>query len=200
MTYVRPALVLIALFTVLTGLAYPLAITGLAAVLFPHQAAGSLVVAGGKVVGSSLIGQSFTSDKYLWPRPSATSGPDPSDPSKTVEAPYNASASTGSNLGPTSAKLAERLAGDVERLRRSGVSGPIPGDAATASGSGLDPHVSPAFALAQVGRIAAARGRTEAEIRTVVERMTEGREGGIFGEPRVNVLAVNLALDGIAAK
>jgi len=200
MIHLRPALVFVALFTILTGIAYPLAVTGLAGIVLPRQAAGSLVVVGDKVVGSALIGQSFTSDRYLWPRPSATSGPDPADPAKSVDAPYNAAASTGSNLGPTSARLAERLTADVDRLRRAGIEGVVPADAVTTSASGLDPHVSPDFALAQVPRIAAARGRPAAEIRTIVESRIERREAGVFGEPRVNVLAVNLALDGTAVR
>lgn len=196
MSHLRPALVLLLLFSALTGIVYPLAVAGLGQALFPLSAAGSLVAGPkGGTAGSALIGQPFSSDAYLWPRPSATSGPDPQDPEKSVPAPYNASGSSGSNLGPTSKALAERLAADVARLRAKGLAGPIPGDAVTSSASGLDPHVSPDYALAQVPRIAAARGAPEAELRRMVESLVEGRELGIFGEPRVNVLAVNLALD-----
>ncbi|WP_457093660.1 potassium-transporting ATPase subunit KdpC [Microvirga sp. P5_D2] len=200
MSHLRPALVLLVLFTALTGLAYPFAVTGLGQLLFPAQANGSLIVQDDRVVGSELIGQAFTSDRYLWPRPSATSAPDPTDPTKTVDAPYNASASTGSNLGPTSAKLADRLAASSETWRKAGLAQPIPGDAVTTSGSGLDPHVSPAFALAQVPRIAAARNLPEEQVWYVIEIATEGRTFGIFGEPRVNVLLVNRALDGLGSQ
>jgi K+-transporting ATPase ATPase C chain len=196
MSLFRPALVLLVLFSALTGIIYPLAVTGIAGAVWPSRATGSLVVSpSGSVTGSSLVGQAFTSDAYLWPRPSATSGPDPQDPSRSVAAPYNASNSSGSNLGPTSKALADRLAADVARLREKGIAGPVPGDAVTASASGLDPHVSPDFALAQAARIAAARGAAEPDVRGLIAGHVEGRELGIFGEPRVNVLAVNLALD-----
>jgi K+-transporting ATPase ATPase C chain len=151
---------------------------------FPAQANGSLIRNGETIIGSSLIGQNFAGDRYFWPRPSVT-----------ADAPYNAAASTGSNLGPTSANLAERVKTDVERLAAAGVAGPVPGDGATASGSGLDPDISPEFAKAQVSRIAAARGLPQAEIDALVDRFTEGRLLGIVGEPRVNVLRLNLALD-----
>lgn len=199
MSHLRPALVLLMLFTALTGLAYPSAVTGIAQALFPAQANGSLVERGGGVIGSDLIGQAFTFDRYLWPRPSATGAPDPDDPSETVEAPYNAAASTGSNLGPTSRKLADRLAASSEAWREAGLARPIPGDAVTASGSGLDPHISPAFAQAQVARIARARNMSEARVRQVIEAATEGRTLGLFGEPRVNVLRVNQALDRLGS-
>ena len=189
----RPAIVLLVLLTALTGLAYPLAITGLAGAIAPTQAAGSLVVRDGEVVGSALIGQSFTADRYVHGRPSATTAADPTDATKTVDAPYNAAASTGSNLGPSSRALKDAIAARVEALGLE----PAPADLVTASGSGLDPHVSPAGALAQVGRIAAARGLPEAEVRALVERSIEPREWLFFGEPRVNVLALNLALDGL---
>jgi len=195
MSHLRPALVLLVLFTALTGLAYPFAVMGIAQLVFPAQANGSLVVQDGRIVGSDLIGQAFTSDRYLWPRPSATSAADPTDPAKTVDAPYNAAASTGSNLGPTSSKLADGLTASSEAWRKAGLAQPIPGDAVTTSGSGLDPHISPAFALAQAPRIAAARNVPEGQVRQVIEAATEGRTFGIFGESRVNVLRVNQALD-----
>ncbi|HWJ76146.1 MAG TPA: potassium-transporting ATPase subunit KdpC [Kaistia sp.] len=181
---IRPALVLTALFTVLLGLAYPLAITGIAGLAFPGEARGSLIEHDGKVVGSALIGQSFVSDRYFWPRPSAT-GPDP----------YNADASSGSNLGPTSAKLKDTVAANIAKLRASGVTGSVPADAATASGSGLDPDISPEFAYAQAKRIAAARGLSEKDVLDLIAEVHEGRLMGFIGEPRVNVLKLNLALD-----
>ncbi|NIX78252.1 potassium-transporting ATPase subunit KdpC [Microvirga terricola] len=197
MSHLRPALVLVVLFTIVTGLAYPLAVTGIGQSLFPAEANGSLVTVNGRVVGSDLIGQNFTSDRYLWPRPSATTAPDPQDPSKAIDAPYNAAASGGSNLGPTSQKLAERLTASAEGWRAAKMPQPIPGDAITTSGSGLDPDVSPAYALAQVPRIAAARDVPEAAVRHVIDRLVEGRTFGFLGEPRVNVLKANQALDEI---
>ena len=181
--YLRPAVVLTVAFTLLTGIAYPLAITAIAQTAFSSQAEGSMIRNGDAIVGSALIGQSFTSDKYFWPRPSSAGQG------------YDASASSGSNLGPTSAKLVERTSSEIERLRASGLNGQVPADAATASGSGLDPHISPEFAKAQVARIARARGLPEAEISANLDRLTEGRLFGIIGEPRVNVLLLNLALD-----
>lgn len=192
---IRPALVLLVLFTALTGLVYPLAITGIAAVVFPHQAQGSLVERDGRVVGSSLIGQNFTSARYFHPRPSATSAPDPQDATKTIDAPYNAANSSGSNYGPLSQKLVDRVKGDVEERRKAGATSPIPADAVMASGSGLDPHISPANALAQVGSVAVARGLPQDEVRKLVEAHIEGRFLGFLGESRVNVLLLNLALD-----
>lgn len=180
----RPALVLTGLFTLLLGLGYPLAITGVAGAALPWAAGGSLVLRGGTVVGSSLIGQPFSEPGYFWPRPSAT-----------ADAPYNAAASSGSNLGPTAAKLKERVAADIARLHGAGLAGPVPADAATASGSGLDPHISPAFARAQAARVAAARGLAPAAVEALIARHTEGRLAGFIGEPRVNVLELNLALD-----
>jgi len=181
---IRPALVLTLIMTLLLGVAYPLAITGVAALAFPAQAQGSAVSRDGVVVGSSLIGQNFTAPQYFHPRPSAT-GPEP----------YNGAASTGSNYGPTSAALIERTAGSVAALDAEG---PVPADAVTASGSGLDPDISPAFAAMQVGRVAQARGMEAAAVEAIVAQVTEGPMLGIFGEPRVNVLALNMALDAAA--
>ena len=191
----RPALVMVLAFTLLTGIAYPLAVTGIAQVMFPDAANGSLIVKDGKVVGSALIGQHFKSDRYFHARPSATTDVDPADASKTVDAPYNASSSAGSNLGPITRKLLDRVQGDVDALRKAGAVGPIPVDAVTASASGLDPHISPATALLQVSRVAKARGLTEERVRALVTAHTEGRAFGLLGEPRVNVLELNLALD-----
>jgi len=193
--HLRPAFVMLIAFTLLTGLAYPLAITGVAWVAMPNAAGGSLIEKDGKVIGSSLVGQAFSSDKYFHPRPSATSGADPADPSKAVDAPYNASASTGSNLGPITQKLLDRVKGSVEELRGEGVSGPIPVDAVTASASGLDPDITPETALLQVARVAKARGLPEDRVRALVTAHIEGRALGLIGEPRVNVLLLNLALD-----
>jgi potassium-transporting ATPase KdpC subunit len=193
----RPAIVLIVLMTLLTGVIYPFAITGFANVVFPHRAGGSMIMRDGAVIGSSLIGQNFTSDKYFHGRPSATNTPDPKDPTKTVDAPYNAANSSGSNLGPTSQALVDRVKGDMESWRKEGVTGPIPADAVTTSASGLDPHISPAFALLQVARVAKARNLPEDKVRALVMGAVEGRALGIIGEPRVNVLELNLALDGL---
>jgi potassium-transporting ATPase KdpC subunit len=193
--HLRPALVMIVAFTLLTGIVYPLAVTGIAQVMFPAAANGSLVVKDGKVVGSALIGQAFESDRYFHPRPSATTDTDPNDPSRTIDAPYNAASSAGSNLGPITRKLLDRVKGDVEDLRRAGVDGPIPADAVTASASGLDPDVSPQTALLQAPRVAKARGLPEERVRALVTAHTEGRALGLLGEPRVNVLQLNLALD-----
>ena len=195
----RPALVLLALFTILTGLAYPFALLGVAAAL-PDAANGSLVKKGDAIVGSRLIGQNFTKEIYFHSRPSATSATDPNDSTKTIDAPYNADNSSGSNLGPTSAKLVERVKGDIEALRKDGLNGPIPADAVTTSGSGLDPDISPAYARAQVARVAKARNLPEAEVAALVDGKTAGRLFGILGEPRVNVLELNLALDAGKAK
>jgi potassium-transporting ATPase KdpC subunit len=194
---IRPAIVFIVALTLITGLLYPLAMTGLAGVIFPRQAQGSLIERDGKVVGSELIGQEFTSEKYFHGRPSATVAPDPNDSTKTVPAPYNAANSGGSNLGPTNKALVERVQGDVDKLKQENPSMPVPIDLVTTTGGGLDPHVSPAGALFQVPRVAKARGLTEDRVRQLVDANTEGRWLGLLGEPRVNVLALNLALDGM---
>ncbi|GGJ41370.1 potassium-transporting ATPase subunit KdpC [Neoroseomonas lacus] len=189
----RPAISVVVILTLFLGLAVPLAFTGIAGVLFPAQAGGSLVERDGKVIGSSLIGQSFTSARYFHPRPSATTEPDPANEGSTRAAPYNAAASAASQLGPTSAALLEAV---TERVATLG-GAPVPADAATASGSGLDPHISPENAVRQIARVAAARGLPEARLADLVARHTEGRELGLFGEPRVNVLRLNLALDAL---
>ncbi|MGO4574166.1 K(+)-transporting ATPase subunit C [Microvirga sp. 2TAF3] len=192
---IRPALALVVLLTLITGLVYPLAMTGLAQVLFPRQAQGSLIERDGKVIGSELIGQAFTSDRYFHGRPSATLGPDPNDPSKTVPTPYNAVNSGASNLGPTNKALVERVQGDLKHLKAENGSAAVPIDLVTTSSSGLDPHISPEAALYQVPRVARARGVPEEQVRQMVDELIEGRQLGLIGEPRVNVLALNLALD-----
>jgi len=197
---VRPALVLLALFTIITGLIYPFAITGIAQVVFPHQANGSLVTRDGVVIGSELMGQVFAKDEYFHGRPSATSAPDPADPTKTVDAPYNAANTGGSNLGPTSKALIERIQGDVEKLKEENPNAKIPIDLVTTSASGLDPDISPEAALFQVPRVAKARNMPEDRVRQLVQDQTQGRFLGLLGEPRVNVLALNLALDRAAAR
>jgi potassium-transporting ATPase KdpC subunit len=192
---IRPALVVLVVLTAITGLLYPLAITGIAGVLFPAQAQGSLIEQDGKVIGSALIGQAFTSDKYFHGRLSATTAPDPKDPTKTVEAPYNAANSGGANLGPTSKALAERLKGDVDKLKQENPGASVPVDLVTTSASGLDPDISPEAALFQVPRVAKARGLPEGRVRDLVASRTQGRLFGLLGEPRVNVLELNIALD-----
>src|ERR1700724_4803829 len=188
---IRPAIVVLVALTLITGLVYPLAMTGIAEVVFPRQAQGSLIERDGTVVGSALIGQVFTSDKYFHGRPSATTAPDPNDSTKTVPAPYNAGNSGGSNLGPTNKSLIERVQGDIEKLKQENASAPIPTDLVTSSGSGLDPHISPAAALFQVPRVAKARNMPQDSVRALVEDKTEGRLLGLLGEPRVNVLALH---------
>jgi K+-transporting ATPase ATPase C chain len=191
----RPALVLIVALTVITGLAYPLTVTGVAQAVFPSEANGSLVTRDGRVVGSDLVGQHVTSERYFHGRPSATTGPDPVDASKSVPQPYNAASSGGSNLAPTNRALIERVAADAAARAAQNPAMPVPVDLVTTSGSGLDPHITPEAALFQVPRVARARGLPEARVRQLVEERTEGRTLGIWGEPRVNVLALNLALD-----
>jgi potassium-transporting ATPase KdpC subunit len=191
----RPAIVMIVLFTALTGLAYPLAITGIAQLVLHDKANGSVIERDGKVVGSTLIGQNFASDRYFHGRPSATSAPDPADSAKTVDAPYNAANSSGSNLGPTSQKLVDRVNGAIEAEFAAGRVDIVAADAVTTSASGLDPHISPEYALAQVPAVAKARGLNEGRVRSLVEANIEQRLAGIIGEPRVNVLRVNMELD-----
>ena len=197
---IRPAILVLVVLTLITGLAYPLAMTGIAGVLFPTQAQGSLIEKDGKVIGSALIGQEFKEDKYFHGRPSATVAPDPADSTKTVPAPYNAANSGGSNLGPTSKALADRLKEDVEKLKAENPNMPVPVDLVTTSGSGLDPDISPEAALFQVPRVAKARNLPEARVRELVTENTRGRLAGLLGEPRVNVLALNLALDSVTAR
>ena len=197
---IRPAIVLLIALTVITGLAYPLAMTGIAGVLFPNQAQGSLIERDGKVVGSALIGQEFTSERYFHGRPSATTAPDPQDSTKTVPAPYNAANSGGSNLGPTNKALIERVQSDLEKLKQENPSAQVSTDLVTTSASGLDPHISPEAALFQVPRVAKARSLPEDRIRQLVQEYTEGRFLGLLGEQRVNVLELNLALDRAATR
>ena len=196
---IRPAIVVLVALTLITGLVYPLAMTGIAEVIFPRQAQGSLIERDGKVVGSELIGQVFTSDKYFHGRPSATTAPDPKDATKTIPAPYNAANSGGSNLGPSNKALIDRVQGDIEALKKENPAAAVPADLVTTSASGLDPHISPEAALFQVPRIAKARNLPEDRIRQLVEDNTEGRFLGLLGEPRVNVLLLNLALDRMPA-
>ena len=195
---IRPAIVMIIALTVITGFVYPLAMTGIAGVLFQHQAQGSLIERDGKVIGSELIGQNFTSDRYFHGRPSATTGPDPADPTKSVPAPYNAANSGGSNLGPTNKALIERVQGDLATLKQENRTAPVPIDLVTTSASGLDPDITPEAALFQVPRVAKARNLPEDRVRQLVSAHVEQRVLGILGEPRVNVLALNLALDRAA--
>jgi K+-transporting ATPase ATPase C chain len=197
---IRPAIILLVALTLVTGLAYPLAMTAIAGVVFPKQAQGSLIEKDGKVVGSALIGQEFKEEKYFHGRPSATTTADPADATKTVPAPYNAANSSGSNLGPTSKALNDRVKEDVDKLKAENPSMPVPVDLVTTSGSGLDPDISPEAALFQVPRVAKARNMPEDRVRQLVADKTEGRLAGFLGEPRVNVLALNLALDAAAGK
>ncbi len=193
--HIRPAVVLLVLFSALTGLVYPLAVTGIAQIALPRQANGSLIEKDGAVIGSILIGQNFKSDRYFHPRPSATTDTDPNDSTKTIDAPYNAANSSGSNLGPTSQKLIDRVKASVEAWRAKVGAGPVPADAVTTSASGIDPDISPANAFAQVPVVAKARGLDEARVRALVEISVERPAFGLIGEPRVNVLKLNLALD-----
>ena len=197
---IRPAIIILVMLTLITGLAYPLAMTEIAGALFPRQAQGSLIERDGKVVGSALIGQEFKEDKYFHGRPSATTAPDPADSSKSVPAPYNAANSGGSNLGPTSKALNDRIKEDVDRLGKENRSASVPIDLVTTSASGLDPDISPEGALFQVPRVAKARGMPEERVKQLVAENTSGRLVGLFGEPRVNVLALNLALDAGAKR
>jgi K+-transporting ATPase ATPase C chain len=197
---IRPAIVFVVALTVITGLVYPFVMTGVAGMIFPYQAQGSLIERDGKVIGSALIGQEFTSERYFHGRPSATVAPDPNDSSKTVPAPYNAANSGGSNLGPTNKALIERVQGDVDKLKQENPSAPVPIDLVTTTASGLDPDISPAAALFQVPRVAKARNMPEDRVRQLVNERIEGRTLGFLGEPRVNVLALNMALDRAAAQ
>src|SRR4030081_1014520 len=197
---IRPATIVLVLLTLITGLVYPLAMTAIAGVIFPKQAQGSLIERDGKVVGSALIGQEFTGDGYFHGRPSATVAPDPNDSTKTVPAPYNAANSGGSNLGPTNKALIERVQGDVDKLKQENPSAPVPNDLVTTTGSGLDPDISPPAALFQVPRVAKARNLPEERVRQLVNEHIVGRLLGLLGEPRVNVLSLNLALDRVAAR
>jgi potassium-transporting ATPase KdpC subunit len=195
----RPAIVVLVALTLITGLVYPLAMTGIAQVIFPKQANGSMIERDGKVVGSALIGQNFTSDKYFHGRPSATTATDPNDPTKTIAAPYNAANSGGSNLGPSNKALIDRVKGDLAKLQKENPGTPVPIDMVTTSASGLDPDISPEAALFQVPRIAKARNLPEDRIRQLVDDNTEGRFLGLLGEPHANVLQLNLALDRLSS-
>jgi K+-transporting ATPase ATPase C chain len=197
---IRPAIVFVVALTLITGLIYPLAMTGLAQVLFPGRANGSLILKDGKVVGSELIGQVFSADGYFHGRPSATNAPDPKDPSKTLDAPYNAANSGGSNLGPTNKALIDRVKADVDKLKSENSTKLPPIDLVTTSGGGLDPHITPEAAYFQVPRVAKARSLPEDRVHQLVDQYVEGRMLGLIGEPRVNVLALNLALDRTTAR
>ena len=197
---IRPAIIVLVMLTAITGLVYPLAMTAIAGVIFPNQAQGSLIEKDGKVIGSTLIGQEFKDDKYFHGRPSATSAPDPADSTKTVSAPYNAAI----QAGPTSARPARPLMiaikEDVDKLKAENPSAAVPIDLVTTSGSGLDPDISPDGALFQVPRVAKARNMPVDRVRQLVTENTQGRLAGLLGEPRVNVLALNLALDAASSK
>src|SRR5580704_3735996 len=196
---IRPAIVVLVALTVITGLVYPLLMTGIAQVVFPYQASGSMIERDGKVVGSELIGQEFDSDKYFHGRLSATTAPDPKDPTKTVAAPYNAANSGGSNLGPSNKALIDRVQADMAKLQKENPGTPVPADLVTTSASGLDPEISPEAAFFQVPRVAKARNLPEDRIQQLVEDATEGRFLSLLGEPRVNVLKLNVALDRLTS-
>lgn len=196
----RPAIMMIVVMTLITGILYPLGMTGIAQAVFPYQANGSLIRQNGKVIGSELIGQNFIADKYFHGRPSATNAPDRKDPTKTVDAPYNAANSSGSNLGPTSKALVDRVKKYAADLQAQNPNVPVPIDLVTTSASGLDPDITPAAALFQVPRVAKARGMSEDQLRQFVEAHVESRVLGVIGEPHVNVLGLNLALDAMATK
>ena len=198
MSHIRPAILMLVVMTIITGLAYPLAMTGIAQLVFPRQANGSLIEKNGAVIGSELIGQNFASEKYFHGRPSATPGPDPTDPTKTTSVPYNGAFSVGSNYGPTAKALIDRVKGDVDKLKAENPNAPVPADLATASASGLDPDITPAGALFQVPRVAKARNLSEDKVRQLVADNTDGRFLGLIGEPHVNVLKLNMALDAAA--
>ncbi|HYL32457.1 MAG TPA: K(+)-transporting ATPase subunit C [Stellaceae bacterium] len=195
---IRPAILMIVVMTIITGLIYPLGMTGIAQLAFPHQANGSLVVQNGKVVGSQLIGQNFASDKYFHGRLSATTEPDPKDPSKTISVPYAADNSSGSNLGPTSKALVDQVKDASAALAKENPNASVPVDLVTNSASGLDPDITPAAALFQVPSVAKARNLPEDKVRALVEAHITPRTFGILGEPHVNVLELNLALDALA--
>jgi K+-transporting ATPase ATPase C chain len=197
---IRPAIVVLVALTLITGLVYPLVMTGIAQVIFPYQANGSMIEQNGKVIGSELIGQNFTSEKYFHGRPSATTAPDPKDPTKTIPAPYNATNSGGSNLAPSNKALIDRVKGDLAKLQKENPGTPVPVDLVTTSASGLDPDISPAAALFQVPRIAKARNLPEDRLRQLVEDNADDRFVDLLGEPRVNVLELNIALDRLGAK
>jgi K+-transporting ATPase ATPase C chain len=196
---IRPAIVVLVALTLITGLGYPLAITGIAEVIFPYQAQGSMIERDGHVVGSALIGQPFSTDKYFHGRPSATTATDPNDSTKTVAAPYNAANSGGSNYGPSNKALVDRVQGDIDALKKETPSATVPIDLVTTSASGLDPDISPEGAIYQVPRVAKARNLSEDRVRQLVAEHTQGRLLGLLGEPRVNILQLNLALDQLAS-
>jgi K+-transporting ATPase ATPase C chain len=197
---IRPAILMIVVMTVITGFIYPLGFTGIAQAVFPAQANGSLIEKDGKVIGSALIGQVFTDDKYFHGRPSATTDTDPNDLTKTVPAPYNAANSAGANTGPTAKSLIERITDDAAKLKTENLSTPIPVDLVTTSASGLDPDITPAAAAFQVPRVAKTRGLSEERVHQLVDANTEGRFLGVIGEARVNVLKLNLALDAAVTR
>jgi K+-transporting ATPase ATPase C chain len=197
---IRPAVVMILVMTAITGLAYPLGLTAVAELVFPYEANGSLIETDGKVIGSALIGQNFTAAKYFHGRPSATTEPDPKDSTKTIAVPYAADNSSGSNLGPTAKPLVDRVTQDAAKLHQENPAAAVPVDLVTTSASGLDPDITPAGALFQVPRVAKARGLPEDQVRRLVADHIQGRVFGLLGEPRVNVLELNLALDAASAR